>query len=160
MGRQPGEGQAHRDTRTSISGGRQTVQRIIKSLEIKHNVECLTLLHHRGHPGNCPRTRTPAVQETHSPACIPPRLCPAMCTLVHFFVQERFQRLFSIEKIPLGFPGGSVAKNPPADAGHTGSIPDPGEGVQKDILEGSEITAYGDCSHEILKDPCSLEENL
>ena len=126
MGRQPGEGQAHRDTRTSISGGRQTVQRIIKSLEIKHNVECLTLLHHRGHPGNCPRTRTPAVQETHSPACIPPRLCPAMCTLVHFFVQERFQRLFSIEKIPLGFPGGSVAKNPPADAGHTGSIPDPG----------------------------------
>ena len=26
----------------------------------------------------------------------------------------------------LGFPGGSVLKNPPADAGHMGSIPDPG----------------------------------
>jgi len=25
-----------------------------------------------------------------------------------------------------GFPGGSVAKNPPANAGDTGSIPDPG----------------------------------
>ena len=26
----------------------------------------------------------------------------------------------------LGFPGGSVVKNPPANAGVTGSIPDPG----------------------------------
>jgi len=25
-----------------------------------------------------------------------------------------------------GFPGGSVVKNPPANAGDTGSIPDPG----------------------------------
>ena len=125
MGRQPGEGQAHGDTRTSISGGRQTVQRIIKSLEITHNVKCLTLHHHRGHPRDCPRTRTPAAQENHPPACIPPRLCPAMRTLVHFFVQERFQRLFSTEKTPLGFPGGSVVKTPPTNAGDTGSTPDP-----------------------------------
>ena len=34
------------------------------------------------------------------------------------------------------------------------------EGVEKDILGGSKITAYGDCSHEILKDTCSLEEKL
>ena len=87
--------------------------------------QMLTLHHHRGHPRDCPRTRTPAAQENHPPACIPPRLCPAMRTLVHFFVQERFQRLFSTEKIPLGFPGGSVVKNPPANAGDTGSIPDP-----------------------------------
>ena len=26
-----------------------------------------------------------------------------------------------------GFPGGSVVKNPPANAGDTGSIPDPGK---------------------------------
>ena len=26
----------------------------------------------------------------------------------------------------LGFPGGSVVKNPPSNAGDTGSVPDPG----------------------------------
>ena len=31
-----------------------------------------------------------------------------------------------IKKTIAGFPGGSVVKNPPADAGDTGSIPDPG----------------------------------
>ena len=48
-------------------------------------------------------------------------------------------------------------RDPPQNKEH---IRTESEGVQKDILEGSEITAYGDCSHEILKDPCSLEENL
>ena len=48
-------------------------------------------------------------------------------------------------------------RDPPQNKEH---IQTESEGVQKDILEGSEITAYGDCSHEILKDPCSLEENL
>ena len=40
--------------------------------------------------------------------------------------------LFSIENILLGFPGGSVVKNLPANAGDAGSIPgsgrSPGEG--------------------------------
>ena len=48
-------------------------------------------------------------------------------------------------------------RDPPQNKEH---IQTESEGVQKDILEGSEITAYGDFSHEILKDPCSLEENL
>ena len=47
--------------------------------------------------------------------------------------------------IPLGFPGGSVVKNPPANAGDTGSIPgwerSPGEGsgnpLQCSFLENS-----------------------
>ena len=30
------------------------------------------------------------------------------------------------KKGKMGFPGGSVVKNPPANAGDTGSIPDPG----------------------------------
>ena len=38
----------------------------------------------------------------------------------------------SIPKAKLGFPGGSAVKNPPANAGHVGSIPEsgrsPGEG--------------------------------
>ena len=29
-------------------------------------------------------------------------------------------------KVVLGFPGGSVVKNPPADAGDVGSVPGPG----------------------------------
>ena len=32
------------------------------------------------------------------------------------------------------------------------------ETVRDFILRGSKITADGDCSHEILKDTCSLEE--
>ena len=31
-----------------------------------------------------------------------------------------------IKKIELGFPGGAVVKNPPANAGDTGSSPGPG----------------------------------
>ena len=34
------------------------------------------------------------------------------------------------------------------------------ETVTDFIFLGSKITADGDCSHEILKDTCSLEENL
>ena len=34
--------------------------------------------------------------------------------------------LFIIYKTPRGFPGGAVVKNPPANAGDTGSSPDPG----------------------------------
>ena len=34
------------------------------------------------------------------------------------------------------------------------------ETVRDFILGGSKITADGDCSHEIKKDACSLEENL
>ena len=32
----------------------------------------------------------------------------------------------SLKRLVLGFPGGSVVKNPPANAGDTGSIPDLG----------------------------------
>ena len=35
-----------------------------------------------------------------------------------------------------------------------------GETVTDFIFLGSKITADGDCSHEIKKDPCSLEEKL
>ena len=34
------------------------------------------------------------------------------------------------------------------------------EGFDKEILGGSKITAYGDCSHKILKNACFLEEKL
>ena len=35
--------------------------------------------------------------------------------------------MFGFSKIPMeGVPGGSVVKNPPANAGDTGLIPDPG----------------------------------
>ena len=36
-------------------------------------------------------------------------------------------RLLKIKKPCIGLPGGSVVKNPPANAGHTGSIPGPGK---------------------------------
>ena len=48
-------------------------------------------------------------------------------------------------------------RDPPQNKEH---IQTESEGVEKDILGGSKITAYGDCSHEILKDTCSLEEKL
>ena len=35
-----------------------------------------------------------------------------------------------------------------------------GETVSDFIFLGSKITADGDCSHEIIKDACSLEEKL
>ena len=39
----------------------------------------------------------------------------------------RIQSWFNIQKsINVDFPGGSVVKNPPANAGDTGSIPGPG----------------------------------
>ena len=34
--------------------------------------------------------------------------------------------LFSVQNMLQGFPGGAVAKNPPANAGDTGSSPGPG----------------------------------
>ena len=37
---------------------------------------------------------------------------------------------------------------------------EPVETVTDFIFWGSKITANGDCSHEILKDTCSLEEKL
>ena len=33
---------------------------------------------------------------------------------------------YSVKILTLGFPGGTVVKNPPANAGDTGSSPDPG----------------------------------
>ena len=38
-------------------------------------------------------------------------------------IMQNFQQL---KKNFWGFPGGTVVKNPPANAGHTGSIPGPG----------------------------------
>ena len=43
---------------------------------------------------------------------------------------------------------------------NTGHIQTESEGLEKEILGGSKITAYGDYSHEILKDACFLEEKL
>ena len=43
---------------------------------------------------------------------------------------------------------------------NTGHIQTESERLEKEILGGSKITAYGDCSHEILKDACFLEEKL
>ena len=48
----------------------------------------------------------------------------------------------------LGFPGGSVLKNPSANAGDTGSIPDPGDltscGAAKPVCHN-----YGACALEV-----------
>ena len=42
-------------------------------------------------------------------------------------MEGRDKRYFSITRVnKWGFPGGAVVKNPPANAGDTGSIPGPG----------------------------------
>ena len=45
-------------------------------------------------------------------------------------------------------------------SGHITSWQIDGETVKDFIFLASKITAEGDCSHEILKNACSLEENL
>ena len=51
---------------------------------------------------------------------------------IHVIACIRISILFIVEIYPEGFPGGSVVKNPPANAGDVGSIPgsgrSPGEG--------------------------------
>ena len=39
---------------------------------------------------------------------------------------DKIQKLLMIKKKNLGFPGGAVVKNPPANAGDTGLSPGPG----------------------------------
>ena len=42
-----------------------------------------------------------------------------------------------------GFPGGSMANNPPANAGDTGSVPDPGRfPLRREMETGSSILAW------------------
>ena len=41
-----------------------------------------------------------------------------------------------------GFPGGSVVKNPPANAGDTGSIPGWGRSLEKEMATCSSILAW------------------
>jgi len=43
----------------------------------------------------------------------------------------------------LGFPGGSVVKNPSASAGDVGLIPDWGRSLEKEIATHSSILAWG-----------------
>ena len=60
---------------------------------------------------------------------------PGLCPLLDFALRRQRRppacqalALESVEKqsILWGFPGGAVVKNPPANAGDTGSDPDPG----------------------------------
>ena len=54
----------------------------------------------------------------------------------------RVMGLVSLQKGRGGFPGGSVVKNPPANAGDTGSIPDPGRSLEKEMATHSSILAW------------------
>ena len=53
----------------------------------------------------------------------------------------RVMGLVSLQKGRGGFPGGSVVKNPPANAGDTGSIPNPGS-LEKEMATHSSIIAW------------------
>ena len=54
------------------------------------------------------------------------RLCRKLWKPMGIWHSLLFTYIFSPLKVREGFPGGSVVKNPPANAGDTGSIPDLG----------------------------------
>ena len=51
-----------------------------------------------------------------------------------------FSQLFFFLNSSMGFPGGSVIKNPPANAGDAGLIP--GSGLEKEMATHSNILAW------------------
>ena len=61
-------------------------------------------------------------------SCTAMRLClvPLNCTVKYGYNSMLYVIFITSKNIKKGFPGGSVAKNPPANAGDTGSSPDPG----------------------------------
>ena len=53
-----------------------------------------------------------------------------------------FDSLSWLRSIPWGFPGGSVVKNPAANAGDVGSIPASGKSLEKEMATHSNILAW------------------
>ena len=64
-----------------------------------------------------------------------------MFLFVCFVRGERFALIFQTD-ISRGFPGGSVVKNPPANAGDTGSIPGLARSLEKEMATHSCILAW------------------
>ena len=52
-------------------------------------------------------------------------LTPTFSSLPDNKAYKTLDTTLSFQRIIEGFPGGSVVENPPANAGHTGSIPGP-----------------------------------
>ena len=62
-----------------------------------------------------------------------------MWTLFHSLIGFCFDEEYTVE---LGFPGGSVVKNPPAKEGNLGSIPGLGRSLEKEMATHSSILPW------------------
>ena len=58
-----------------------------------------------------------------------------------FFLPFQFP-IIALAYIDMNFPGGSVVKNPPANAGDAGSIPGLGRSLEKEMATHSSILAW------------------
>lgn len=101
----------------------QTTKKVFKSIWSKENGS----LQRAPTSENCPELLLPASVHAASPSCAsPPSLCRRPPGIRGWYNRDSTERGVRAATQALqirGFPGGSVSKNPPADAGGTSSSP-------------------------------------
>ena len=63
-----------------------------------------------------------------------------LCDVLHHFILE--MRKLKLSSLSWGFPGGSVVKNPPANAGDVGSIPGQEDPLEEEMATHSSTLAW------------------